>query len=534
MNYNRIAAYTRISVDDDLDNDNISIENQKAVIADFISKNFPDSKAEYFEDRDKSGYVFEQRPGYQAMRKLLLSGYFNILIIKDFSRFSRRNSKGLVELEDLRDAGIRIIAITDNVDFPTNDDWLSIQFRFLMNEIPVTDTSKKVKTIIANRQKKGEWICNVPYGYYLHPTQKNEICVDEEGAKVVSLIFNLYNKGYGYKKISNYLTENNYPTGMMLMEKQMKAKGGDTSKLKVNPVWSHISVAKILKNDFYIGTLRQNVWKRAGINKKDVRVDDKEHIIFENHHTPIIEKEVFEKAKEVASRRNVTHYKGVRKYNIPYSGFIFCDDCKSPMFSISNPKRPPAYICGTYHKHGLKGCTSHHIHEKVLDESIKSYISTVRDNLYNELTNLNIEKSQNKIFDNKQHINNLEKRITEIKLHLKETTKQRIKEITQNPQNEAIISETYDEIQKDFQDELKTIDSQIDYLLNETKKKSEIKENIDNVLALFNVLLNKESFAKEDISLIINTIFVDSNKIITIHLKSSINEIFSTISDFKF
>ena len=31
-----IAGYTRISVDDELDRDNVSIENQKAIIEDFV------------------------------------------------------------------------------------------------------------------------------------------------------------------------------------------------------------------------------------------------------------------------------------------------------------------------------------------------------------------------------------------------------------------------------------------------------------------------------------------------------------------
>ena len=50
-----------------------------------------------------------------------------------------------MELEDLRDAGVRIISIGDNIDFPNDDDWLKIQFQFLINEMPVTDTSKKGK-----------------------------------------------------------------------------------------------------------------------------------------------------------------------------------------------------------------------------------------------------------------------------------------------------------------------------------------------------------------------------------------------------
>ena len=91
-----IAGYVRISVDDELDRDNISIENQKAIIQDFVKTRFPGSSLTFHEDRDRSGYTFEQREGYQAMRKGLMSHKYDILIVKDFSRFSRRNSRGLV------------------------------------------------------------------------------------------------------------------------------------------------------------------------------------------------------------------------------------------------------------------------------------------------------------------------------------------------------------------------------------------------------------------------------------------------------
>ena len=151
-----IAGYARISVDDELDRDNVSIENQKAIIRDFVRQRFPGSSLTFFEDRDRSGYTFEQREGYQQMRRGLMDHTFDILLVKDFSRFSRRNSRGLVELEDLRDAGVRIISIGDGIDFPNDDDWLKIQFQFLINEMPVTDTSKKVRNVIRRRQVDGK------------------------------------------------------------------------------------------------------------------------------------------------------------------------------------------------------------------------------------------------------------------------------------------------------------------------------------------------------------------------------------------
>lgn len=89
-----IAGYTRISVDDELNRDNVSIENQKAIIEDFVKTRFPGSTLTFFVDRDKSGYTFDQRDDYQVMRKGLMSHQFDILVVKDFSRFSRRNSRG--------------------------------------------------------------------------------------------------------------------------------------------------------------------------------------------------------------------------------------------------------------------------------------------------------------------------------------------------------------------------------------------------------------------------------------------------------
>ena len=210
-----IAGYCRISVDEELDRDNTSIENQKSIIEDFVKRKFPGSTLTFYQDRDRSGYTFEQREGYQEMRPQLMGGKYDILVVKDFSRFSRRNSRGLVELEDLRDAGVRIISIGDSIDYPTFDDWTAIQFRFLVNEMPVTDASKKVRSVIKRRQEDGKWICAVPYGYVITNSKTMAFEVEPAEAEVVKEIYELYNNGWGYKKIANHLTEQHIPTPRM-------------------------------------------------------------------------------------------------------------------------------------------------------------------------------------------------------------------------------------------------------------------------------------------------------------------------------
>jgi DNA invertase Pin-like site-specific DNA recombinase len=55
-----IAGYCRISVDEELDLENTSIENQRSIIEDFVSKKFPGSQLDFCEEHDRSGYTFAQ------------------------------------------------------------------------------------------------------------------------------------------------------------------------------------------------------------------------------------------------------------------------------------------------------------------------------------------------------------------------------------------------------------------------------------------------------------------------------------------
>jgi DNA invertase Pin-like site-specific DNA recombinase len=104
-----------------------------------VKRNFPESTLDFYEDRDCSVCdSFAEREGYRKMRIKMMSGEYDMLIVKDFLCFSRRNSKGLAELENLRNAGMRIISIEDGIDCPNDDEWQSIQICFMFNEIPVT------------------------------------------------------------------------------------------------------------------------------------------------------------------------------------------------------------------------------------------------------------------------------------------------------------------------------------------------------------------------------------------------------------
>ena len=503
-----IAGYTRISVDDELDRDNVSIENQKAIIADFVKQKFPGSSLTFYEDRDRSGYTFEQREGYQAMRRGLMSHQYDILVVKDFSRFSRRNSRGLVELEDLRDAGVRIISIGDNIDFPNDDDWLKIQFQFLINEMPVTDTSKKVKNVIKRRQADGKWICAAPYGYIVNKRQEFEIVPTE--ADVVRTIFRLYNEeGWGYKKIANYLTDQGVPTPRMA-ERDRKEAAGEEYSRTVKPVWAIVTVQGILDNDFYIGTLRQGKYTRRKINGKDVRREEDEQIVIEDHHQAIIDYRTFATTRALREKRSTSHYRGVKKYDNTYSGFLVCGDCGAPMFSLSRSDLKSAYTCGTYHRRGLKGCTSHHIRADKLDELLKAYVRQVMDHSADMLERLNqdLAREQEDVAETEQSADRLAEVLTDLQEELKVTKRQRIRDLMKHPDQEDILEQTYDELEGDLQKRIEGIGHQIQLLSDKRNTIIRVNRAARTAMEVFRDILDKERLERRDLELMIQKIMV--------------------------
>lgn len=516
-----IAGYCRISVDDELDRDNVSVENQKAIIRDFVGHKFPGAELVFFEDRDRSGYTFEQREGYQAMRRELMAHRLDILVIKDFSRFSRRNSRGLVELEDLRDAGVRIISIGDGIDFPNDDDWLKIQFQFLINEMPVTDTSKKVKSVIRRRQEDGKWICAAPYGYIVNKKQQFEVVPVE--AEIVRRIYRLYIDGWGYKKIANTLTDEGIPTPRMA-ERERKIAEGEDYRRSVKSAWSIATVQGILDNDFYIGTLRQGKYTRAKINGRDILRDEVEQIVIENHHQPIMDYRTFAAVRALREKRAKYNYRGVKINENVYSGFLECGDCGAPMFALGRRDLKPAYTCGTYHRRGTAGCTTHHIRVDKLDELVKLYVKKVRDNSAEMLAKLNEElaREPEDVAETERSAANLEDVLLDAQEELKATKRQRVRDIMRHPENEAVLDETYDELEADLLRKIEGLQSQIEHVTDRRNTIIRANRAAKTAMEVFDDIITKPHLEKQDLELIIERIRVYEDHV-EIRLKADID-----------
>jgi len=99
----KIGIYVRESRDENEENYE-TIETQRDLLLDFVSKSNLGKVFRVYIDDNVSGSAFE-REGLQAMREDVVQGYIDLLIVKDLSRLGRNNAKTLLLLDFLEEYG---------------------------------------------------------------------------------------------------------------------------------------------------------------------------------------------------------------------------------------------------------------------------------------------------------------------------------------------------------------------------------------------------------------------------------------------
>lgn len=211
----KVGIYIRLSRDDgNVESD--SIISQRSLLNQYVKENNYIVVDEYVDD-GFSGTNFD-RPSFKRMMKDIELGKINMIITKDMSRLGR-DYIGTGELIEkyFPNNNIRYIAINDGIDtFIDNTNNDIAPFKAIMNDMYAKDISKKIRSVLKEKQKQGEYMCSISaYGYKKHPTIKNKLIVDEQVRDIVEKIFDMYSNGHGSVEIVNYLNSNKFlsPTG---------------------------------------------------------------------------------------------------------------------------------------------------------------------------------------------------------------------------------------------------------------------------------------------------------------------------------
>ena len=369
--------YERLSRDDELQGESFSIQNQKAMLEDYAQRNgFP--RFRHYTDDGVSGTRFD-RPGFMAMMEEVEGGNVEAIIVKDMSRLGRDYLKVGQVMEILRQRGVRLIAINDNVDSANGDNDFT-PFLNIMYEFYARDTSRKIRSVFKAKGMSGKHLTgHVAYGY-LWDEKREHWLVDDEAAAVVRRIFAMTLEGYGPFQIASRLTADKIEMPAVHM-----ARHGEglhkSQKIKDPYVWSTSTVVNILKRREYLGHTVNFKTRKHFKDKKSHYVDESEWTIFENTHEAIIDQETFDNVQRI--RGNSRRYPNGYGEAAPLTGLLYCADCGGKMYvhRTNNGKRISQYTCGQYSKTpvGVLCPTQHRINESVVLDLVSGMLQAIAD-----------------------------------------------------------------------------------------------------------------------------------------------------------
>lgn len=302
-----------------------SIEAQRNIVTKFAVQNGYDITAEYI-DRAKSGTTTAKRDRFNQMILDSANRGFQYVIVGKIDRFARNVKDFYLNEDKLSQNGVKLISVAE----PYDDDTMAGTIIKALGVASADGFSKNLssevsKVFMLNAMKCKHNGGKPPLGYDVD-SATGHLIINEEEAKTVRLIFDMYIQGNGYNTICKKLNELG-------------------CKTKHNSDFGKNSLYDILHNEKYKGVYVYN--KRAGKTNSHAKKDDSEIVRIEGGVPSIISTEVFDKAAQLMSFNKRNSGAGTAKHNYLLSGLVKCGHCGCSMSGCAK-KNGKGYVSNTY------------------------------------------------------------------------------------------------------------------------------------------------------------------------------------------
>lgn len=364
----RVAAYVRVSTDNEEQLE--SYQSQLKYYTDLINDNSEWQMAGIFADSAITGTAVRKRDDFQRMINDCMNGEIDMIIVKSISRFARNTVDTLQYVRMLKEKHIAVFFEEENINTSTMDGELLLTILSSVAQQEVQNISEHVKLGLSMKMQRGEMIgFNGCLGYDYHKEDKT-ITVNSKEAEIVRYIFQRYVEGAGGKVIARELKNLGY-----------KNKRGQSS-------WSDHGIVGIIKNEKYKGDLLMGkTFTVDPISKRRLdNLGEADQYYIENHHEPIISRELFEQAQQILQKRTVSHSRangnGKRdKYSrqFSFSCLLKCGFCGGNLtrrtWNSHTDYKKTVWQCVTATKHGKSECPyCKGIPETLIEEAfVRSY-----------------------------------------------------------------------------------------------------------------------------------------------------------------
>ena len=495
----KVWLYYRLSRDEDEELN--SLNNQRKIIYNFAVSNGHEVVGESFDD-NVSGMHFN-REGIDKIYEVVEAGKIEAIIVKDLSRLGRHRTQTALFIDYLRERNVRVLSATENIDtFNENDD-LIIGFKGLVNDFYARDGSRRVRT--GYRQKQKEGIVTIPpFGYFKDKNTKKVVVV-EEAAETVRLIFSAYVGGSGMKAIARTLNEQRRKTPALMQAELLNKRLPNTQDgILKKYLWDATMVARILRDESYIGTLICHKSERNKINKTFRFTDLEEQFRHENYLPMIVTREIWEQAQALLAERKEKNVRaGTNRGILRYGGLLRCKDCGRTFIGkrikLKSGERV-AYVCDTYRRYGKEHCSSHMVDEETLDRLIGAEILRTKKMYEENWSRMEwlVEKWTPKASTASAKISKLQENILLLEEEVEVILMERIRDKTNAERYDRMIAKREEQI-------------------------AEAKKQIEELQNISEMLRSRQAKLKRDISLIDD--ILREGKMSEAHLKMLVEKI---------
>ena len=282
----KIAAYCRVSTEKEEQLD--SLNHQKEFFTEYASRN-GHTLFRLYADEGISGTSLKKREEFKRLLRDAELGQFDMVVVKDISRFARNTVDALQSIRKLKSMGINTLFLTANMDSMGDSEFILTLFSAMAQE-ESNNLSKRVKWGKKINAEKGR----VPQRLFGYDRIDNfTLEINPEEARIVRKIFALYNEqGLGCRTISMTLNR-------------------DNNKTKYGNEWNARGVRRVLVNPVYCGVLVNHKYEIADfLTGKQVAIPKDEQFYHERPDWAIVPPEVFRKAQEIMESRRIRYDSG--------------------------------------------------------------------------------------------------------------------------------------------------------------------------------------------------------------------------------
>ncbi len=303
----RAVFYARVSTEEEEQLNAIEkqIEENKEIIN---QKNW--ILVDEYIDKGITGTQAKKRNEYIRMLEDIKKDKFDIIVVKDQSRLQRNTMDWYIFLNEIVQNQKKLYLYLENTFFDPKDKFI-FGIKAMMAEEYSRDLSKKGNAAKKRRQEKGKpIITNRTWGFQ---NINGEILIDEEEAKLVKHIYELFANGFGGRVVAR-----------TLREEGIRNRNGKTL--------SENTIREIVKNPLYKGIAVMNKEHFDFEAKKIIKNPQSEWIYRKGIVPQIVDDALWEKANaQINSRKTVdrTHNVGINKGNTLLSSKIICGECDS-------------------------------------------------------------------------------------------------------------------------------------------------------------------------------------------------------------